>query len=564
MELPSRRSLRVQVVAVLALALSPLLVLSIIQSSIEFRDEQRAHRDELFVTAQLASDELESALQRAAAMGAGVAERAPELRGDPSACGEILRRLASPDPIISNIVILTEQPSIRCAARSGDHAARATPQPWFQRLKAGEDTAFSRVFYGEMSERNVMVAAHRLEDEGGGFAGAAAVAIDVSAASGLIRGELLPENAVLALVMDGRATAFSGPVGRINLSGLGDRVRAQSETSGGVSLIDARSEAPGYSVIATPLIADEIELVLAVPETALDAWGEADAIATFVLPSLMWLMALVCTWIAVDYFVLRWLSYLRKLARVYGSGRLDVAPTRAQRAPAEVRELADTMSRMAGSLETRTEELEGALDQRGALLREIHHRVKNNLQVIVSLLNLQAGRMQTREARDALYEARRRINALALVHRTLYEAEDLRLVAMRPFLEQLSRQVAEVSRTGDCDVRIDVESEDIELEPDKAVPLALFLTEAMTNAFKHAFKNRADGVIRLRFRRGEDGRCEASLADDGSGLADDAETGTGSTLMTAFTQQIGGETEVSQSDLGGVEVRLTFEGAIKR
>jgi len=272
----------------------------------------------------------------------------------------------------------------------------------------------------------------------------------------------------------------------------------------------------------------------------------------------------VCTWIAVDYFVLRWLSYLRKLARVYGSGRLDVAPTRARRAPAEVRELADTMSRMAGSLDTRTEELESALDQRGALLREIHHRVKNNLQVIVSLLNLQAGRMETREAREALYEARRRINALALVHRTLYEAEDLRLVAMRSFLQELSRQLEEVSRTADCNVAVEVESEEIELEPDKAVPLALFITEAVTNAFKHAFRGREDGLIRLRFRRGPDGRCEASISDDGTGLSDEAETGTGSTLMTAFTQQMGGETEMLESDLGGVEVRLTFEGAINR
>ena len=564
MRLPSRRSLRVQVVAVLALALSPLLVLSLIQGIIEYRAEEQAQLDRLYATAKLASDELESSLERAQGLTDAVAGRAFAFLGDAQRCGVALQRVIAPYPIVSNIAIVDAEGAVGCSARPNGARVNASGDAWFAALADGRETVFSRVMFGQMSERSVMIAGRRLQTQEGEFVGAVAAAIDVVAAARLVREDLLPADAVLAIISAEQALAFSGPVNSVDLSDLPVDLRQASRSPPGPSLVENAGFAPGHAVIVTPLAGDELELLLAVPETALDAWGGADAIATFALPSLMWLMALVCTWIAVDYFVLRWLSYLRKLARVYGSGRLDVAPTRARRAPAEVRELADTMSRMAGSLDTRTEELESALDQRGALLREIHHRVKNNLQVIVSLLNLQAGRMETREAREALYEARRRINALALVHRTLYEAEDLRLVAMRSFLQELSRQLEEVSRTADCNVAVEVESEEIELEPDKAVPLALFITEAVTNAFKHAFRGREDGLIRLRFRRGPDGRCEASISDAGTGLSDEAETGTGSTLMTAFTQQIGGETEMLESDLGGVEVRLTFEGAINR
>jgi hypothetical protein len=137
-------------------------------------------------------------------------------------------------------------------------------------------------------------------------------------------------------------------------------------------------------------------------------------------------LALVSVWLAVDHYVLRWLGYLRRIAAVYGGGRLDVVPVRARNAPGEIRELANTMGEMAASLEKQQNELEASVEQRGALASsEIHHRVKNNLQIIVSLLNLQAGRMTDGEGRTALMEARRRINALSLVHRSLYEADDL-------------------------------------------------------------------------------------------------------------------------------------------
>ncbi|MFW5661988.1 MAG: sensor histidine kinase, partial [Oceanicaulis sp.] len=255
-------------------------------------------------------------------------------------------------------------------------------------------------------------------------------------------------------------------------------------------------------------------------------------------------------------FVLRWLTYLGRMARLYGGGRFDLPARRAKSAPFEVRELADTLERMAASLDRQTSELEDVVEQRGALLREIHHRVKNNLQIIVSLLNLQAGRLEDEGARAALYEARRRINALALVHRSLYEAEDLRFVQMRSFLEQLVANLADVSRD-DRKIETVVESDDIAFPPDQAAPLALFITEAITNAYKHAFTDRTTGRITVHLTC-TDGDCLVAVTDDGVGVSESMRPGTGSSLMRAFATQLGGVVQDGPAEGGGHRAALRF------
>jgi len=183
--------------------------------------------------------------------------------------------------------------------------------------------------------------------------------------------------------------------------------------------------------------------------------------------------------------------------------------------------------------------------------------VKNNLQIIVSLLNLQAGRLEDEGARAALYEARRRINALALVHRSLYEAEDLRYVNMRPFLEELVRNLADVSRVSDQPITAEVRCEELSFPPDQAAPLALFVTEAITNAYKHAFADRDSGRIEIVLSC-DDGQCRVEVIDDGVGEMENARSGTGSSLMRAFATQLGGTVERGAGENGGHKATLLF------
>ena len=121
-------------------------------------------------------------------------------------------------------------------------------------------------------------------------------------------------------------------------------------------------------------------------------------------------------------------------------------------------------------------------------MREIHHRVKNNLQVISSLLNMQQRALTDPAARAAMSDTRQRITALALIYRALYQSPDLRRVDLRQFLEELTAQlIAGEMRHGRPACRTELTADALEIDPDKLAPLALFAVEAITNAQKHAF-----------------------------------------------------------------------------
>lgn len=558
---PFRRSLRIQLIAILGLALTPLLVLSIVQGAIEFRDERNSQLYDLQSASALATEELETALERAFAISSAIERGAFPLSVEREACDGALARIADTDPVITTITIRDASSRLVCSGMPGSQDAIDEERSFFQRLREGEETAVSRVTLGRLSGKPVLIAARRLDDETGQFTGSINVGIDLGETSLAARAERIARGAQLALWNPAGVFAIAlGDDGSLPLETLPEPVVAAAQASQTAMIYRDADFADRQTIIVSSLVGGEIGTVLIAPEgLQYSGWSGFDLVGTILIPFLMWALALVCVWIAIDRFVLRWLTYLRRIARLYGDGRLDIAPRRARRAPTEVEELATTLSHMATSLQEQRTELENAVDQRTALLREIHHRVKNNLQVIVSLLNLQAGRLPEGPGRQALFEARRRINALSLVHRSLYEAEDLRRVEMKPFLNELLRYVADASQDQERAVKVEVQSDDMEMEPDYAVPLALFVTEAANNAFKHAFEDRMSGTIKVVLRCLEGKDCEIAVEDDGSGLAEDSSEGTGSTLMQAFAQQLEGEVVRDKTETGGTRVAIRFE-----
>src|SRR5262249_8237219 len=148
-----------------------------------------------------------------------------------------------------------------------------------------------------------------------------------------------------------------------------------------------------------------------------------------------------------------------------------------------------------------------------AMLREIHHRVKNNLQIVTSLLNIQGKSVQGDAAKQAFGEIQTRVRALALVHRYLYESDDLKSVNLSAFLKELAASLQLSFGVSEEQVAIEVEADQIWDVSDRAVPLALFMTEAMTNALKHAFPQGRQGIIRVILRGLPDGVVRFSVED---------------------------------------------------
>ena len=232
-------------------------------------------------------------------------------------------------------------------------------------------------------------------------------------------------------------------------------------------------------------------------------------------------------------------------------------PVKAESAPREIRALAQTLDVMASGILARDLSLRESLAHKDALMREIHHRVKNNLQVITSLLNMQQRALTDPAARSAMSDTRQRITALALIYRALYQSPDLRRVDVRQFLEELIGQLATGEGGRQSAIRTELEADDLEIDPDKLAPLALFAVEAITNARKHAFGERG-GVIRVRFKVTA-AEVMLEIADDGGGAPDALATaGVGRTLMSAFARQLRGRTELDTESGGGVTARLIF------
>jgi two-component sensor histidine kinase len=308
---------------------------------------------------------------------------------------------------------------------------------------------------------------------------------------------------------------------------------------------------------AAAVVSDDVYVVLSARSPGLLSWARLNPLTGVLFPLLTFILALGAVIVATDQVVVRWITYLQRIAALYARGRLSVRPLQAERMPPEIRDLAEAMEDMADAIVGRDASLRDSLAQKDALMREIHHRVKNNLQVISSLLNMQQRALTDPAARAAMSDTRQRITALALIYRALYQGPDLKRVDLRPFLEELTAQLVAGEMMRGPPVRTELHVDALVIDPDRLAPLALFAVEAITNAQKHAFAGRG-GTLSVTFTvRGEE--AELEISDDGQ-AGEDALTaaGVGRTLMTAFARQLRGRAELVRNPHGGVSARLFF------
>jgi PAS domain S-box-containing protein len=162
-------------------------------------------------------------------------------------------------------------------------------------------------------------------------------------------------------------------------------------------------------------------------------------------------------------------------------------------------------------------QLEAALAEKTVLLKEVHHRVKNNLAVISSLLSMQAETHGNSDAKAALAQSQRRVRSMALIHEHLYGNDHLDRVNFAEYARQLVSEMYAAFAGESERISLKVAVEPIEVGLDRAVPCALILNELLSNAFKHAFPGERKGEIRISFRESEPGQLELAIQDDGIG-----------------------------------------------
>ncbi len=199
-----------------------------------------------------------------------------------------------------------------------------------------------------------------------------------------------------------------------------------------------------------------------------------------------------------------------------------------------------------------------SLQEKEVLLKEVHHRVKNNMQVISSLLSLQREHITDPAALVSFRDSQNRVRSMALVHEKLYRSESLASINFSEYVEDLLDSLKRSYMISDIDVA--VETDHLRLGVDTAIPCGLIINELVSNALKHAFKGRERGTVRVRIQRNGHGETSLCIEDDGNGLPDDFDWRQSSTLgmqlVTMLTEQIGGSLSVSVS--GGTHFTITF------
>ncbi len=203
--------------------------------------------------------------------------------------------------------------------------------------------------------------------------------------------------------------------------------------------------------------------------------------------------------------------------------------------------------------------IETSLVEKDSLLKEIHHRVKNNLQMVSSLLSLQTKNTRSKAAIEALEEGKTRVKAMALIHQKLYQNDDLSVIEMQSYIESLINSVQSVFKKGGHNINITVDAEGVELDIDRAIPFGLILNELVSNSFKYAFPDDdSRGQIYIHIRKNaEQGFFE--YMDNGVGLPEDSEDRTNSSmgirLMNRLVNQLQSTLNIDKTSDG---VRFWF------
>ncbi|KQS57776.1 histidine kinase [Brevundimonas sp. Leaf363] len=538
----------------MAVALLPIFVLSILQTQAAFTDQAEQRRVDLQQAAERTANDTRARIDSAQVL---LQVLSPEAAGPfcPARLSDLTRRLDG----YAGLSRVSATGDIVCAstpeALNGGGSVREAD--WFRRLRNGETVVITRSARTTSAGPALLVAV-RAQRPLGVFDGAMAAVIPLSTLQPDLADRSLPEGAQAALTdPEGRILVATDPVAfdlkKGDLTGWVERAR--SSASAVFEGKDVSGQRRDYAGAA--LAGRDVYVLLSAPSPGWLSWARLNPIGALLLPLAAWLTAFAAVLLLSERIVIRWLDYLERVAAIYARGRFSVRPVQAVNAPSEIRILAKTLDELAETIGSRDKALTDALSEKDALMREIHHRVKNNLQIISSLLSMQQRALTDAPAKAALGDTRQRISALALIYRTLYQSEDIRHADARDFLTELVGQLVASDISMGRMVESAVEADSLIVDPDKLAPLALWLVEAVTNAQKHAFAKRG-GKLVVRFK--VDGATSVlEVQDDGPGAPDEAvSAGVGRTLMGAFAKQLRGEAEIVGAPGGGTIARMTF------
>ena len=555
-EIGGGRPLRFRLLLWIVLALTPAATLALVQGWDRVQRDVADARELLVQTAKATAGDTENLLASEEQILRSLSNR-PEVRDGTPECTRSLEDALKGLSYFTNIGRMNADGDVLCAAVAPPPGTNVSSRPWWPNADQRMGFFVTPQTFSNIAKRNVLVGVLPLQNSARKFDGVMVVTLDVQWLDLMLRRKQLMPGAVAA-VFDSAGTLVASNDHEAAEKIFSPRVRAASIESELLSATGLNGE--GYSYTVVPLSQNHAYAAFAMRNQDLFNGTYFHVATDLLLPVLMLGAASLAIWIATDRLVTRWIVYLRRIASAYGHGHYAIRPVALEEAPGEFRLLGETFSNMAAAVQDRDRRLREVVAQKSLLIKETHHRVKNNLQIVMSLLSLQAGQLKDPAVQNALKQAQIRVNALALVHRILHEIEELDSVDLKALIEDLAYQIQEGFGADRRELNLSLEIASRLVPSDLAVPLTLFTVEALTNAFKHAYPpGTRGGLIRVILMPVDEGKLRLAVEDDGAGLPAEPPTGgIGSRLIKAFGQQVGGVAHVRARRGGGTVVELIF------
>ncbi len=547
-------SLRVRLLLLLAIAILPAVIAATVTAITRYEAGLNETRASLRALSVLAVNRQLETLAETSRLLQTLA-RVPEVAAldSPRCAAELARQYQELSYRYTNLAVVDPDGIVRCSALPMEPGRRYSHPAQLRDVLARRAFVVGGITTGGFSGERLLSAAAPVMDGRGRVIGIITTGIKATFLDSQFDSYRLPEGSQVALVDRSGMPLIESGGDTWRLPEANEIIAALA--SGELEL-QHRADGRPYLVVLDPIGDYDVYVLAALPDEATTSPVTGRLITDIGEIIAFTLLSAIGVLVGAQLLVLAPIARFRRAVRAYRADSSSFAFDTAA-APAEIAELANEFASMARDVEARQENMKALLRQRDLLVRETNHRVKNNLQIVASLLSLQSRRIAEPGAKSQFDLARQRVATLALLHRHLYEQRDTETVNLRSFFTQLMAQL--LSAYGQR-AHSSVSVIDVRVPPSVAIPLGLIVTEAVTNAMKYAFPGGQGGRISLAVTI-ENGRGLLVLQDNGVGLQDppDDRSGMGDVLMRGFAEQLSGTLVVDAPPDGGTRITLDFD-----
>lgn len=554
-------SLRTKLVAVVGVALAPVIALAAWSTRDDIVAVRAAHEEVMSASLERAvaryRELIEGSRRLVAAACSGDIVRKPlgptAAKADVDACGVYLSDVVRQFPRqYAGMMVTDKSGTARCSTAPTDIGMTFADREIFRLVRENDGVSIGAVVAGRAASRAVIPIAVPIVIDGrfGGMCSANVLFQSFSDSAAI-------SPAVPVVLVDGSGATVGGDAQMSFSLPVAPRLAA-AIADGSLRFDDYGKDGRLCRYFVAPLAGQALFAVVAMP-MASDLSAILHEFGRFGLIALAGIAVLIVTWFGADRWCVRPLRYIGDFAGRVAQGE-DVRFEPRLPWTTELVMVGDGVRRMAETIISRERELRTGLEQRDHMLREIHHRVKNNLQMISSLLNLQAAEIRSPRIRRLFGDAQNRVLTLSILHRHLYERSSWALVDFQQFISDLVRQIS-VPRPGieRPSVRYHIRAPIMAVGPDTAIPVGLIVTEVVGCALIHDFSAVASPEIRIDATEKGGGRVEFVIEDNGFDSAGPAIRGSFSqTLIRGLATQLGGEACITAREGGGTRVVVSF------